>query len=375
MKLAFLAPIVPLNEVHINRPYFELPKAMSLVESEGFLLAGKISIPCDMGIKIYETGIESNKQRDIFRAFHITSRVLWEEHPDLVVFFHMNVLLSVFILLHKFRTFFSKRRFQSQTIWVLKLDWDGSNFEDLGKTGMKIRNLFLSFNSLFLDFLVAENSCSYKATVKMPFIHKERVKLIPNACSTDFPKIKYDLKEREKMILSVSRMVPEKGIDILIKSYIRISKRFPEWCLTIVGPIENREYYDLLKNMINEHSISSQVKIVGPIYGDELRNLYRKASIFCLASYSESFGMVRIEAIESGIPLITTTAGCGNDFKKFGSLIVPPSDIEALSNALTTLMKSEKLRLEISEAQQNSFPDYAVVAKLYKELATNALAP
>ena len=345
MKLLFLAPIVPLKEIHLNRPYFELPKAMYFVNSEGVLLAGKINVPPPKGLRTYETGVGSNRQFDIFKAYTKTIQVILKEKPQIVVFFHMNLLLSFFIIHNRVKRVFSKKRSGCKPTWVLKLDWDGTKFEGISTLGMKLRNLFLSYNSLFLDYIIAENSCSFNATLGLPFVKKDKVRLIPNAASVDYIECNYDPRLRDKTILTVARISPEKGIDILIKSFLRISQDFPEWSLEIIGPIDDENYYKLLDKLIEKNSMSKTIKILGPMYGKQLRGYYEKASIFCLASYIESFSLVRVEAIRSGIPLITTTAGCGIDFTRLGSTIVPPGDTIALSNGLTTLMESEPLRL------------------------------
>ena len=372
MKLLFLAPISSLSQIHINRPFFELPRAVTASGGEGILIAGKVNVLYPEGLKIYETGVGTDRQIDIINAFGKVVRVLEAERPDIVIFFHMNLLMSAFILLYDFKKFLKgDRKNNKRTIWALKLDWDGSKFQEIGSSFMKLRNLFLSFNSLFLDYVITENSCAMHASEVLPFVNDRKLRIIPNTFSSNFPLTDYRNGRRENTILCVARISPEKGIEILIKSFLRVLALFPSWSLKIVGPIDDGNYLNFCKSLIPNGPPESRIHFTGPVYETELREIYSTASIFCLPSHHESFAIVRCEAIASGLPLITTSAGCGNDFEKYGSIVVPVGDIDSLTNALLSLMNDETLRIEICTKQQSKYPDYSKVVQYYQDLVIN----
>lgn len=368
-----MAPYVPLRDMHLNRPYFQLLRAMNKRQWTGILLAGKIETKSPDNIITLETGIYSNKHLDIFKAFPITARYLSEQQPDVVLFFHMNLVLPLFVSLYKFKnnTKILKRKMNNKPIWILKLDWDGTKFDDLSKLKMKLRNIFLLINSYFVDYIIAENSCSLLATSQIINKHVEKIKLIPNSYSLDFPLLKYENGLRENYILCVARIEVEKGINVLVQSFAHVSEHFPEWTLKIVGPIENSNYFDEITSQIKKFHIEDRVFFTGPLYKNDLLDVYSRASIFCLASHQESFAVARAEAIVSGVPVVTTTAGCGMDFAEYGCIVVPIGNVASMSNALNELMISEEKRVNISRLQQSRFPNYDKIAEQFETLFYN----
>ncbi len=368
MKFLFIAPNVPLSEIHLSRPYFELPRLFARKGWSSVLVAGKINAPTPKEIKTYETGVGTNRHIDIFRVFTRVLKILGLEQPDMVVFFHMNLLLTPFIVLYKIADICKGFGTNHKTIWLLKLDWDGTRFSDSGKLKMILRDFFLSINSLFLDFLVAENTCGQRATLSLPFVGMNKVVLIPNSYSLDLPILEYSSCERENLVICVGRISPEKGIEILIRSFAKVHNEFPNWNLKLVGPIEDTNYFEKMKTLVSMSGTSTRISFIGPLYRDELRDIYSRAAIFCLPSLVESYGIVRAEAIASGIPLITTSAGCGLDFEKYGSIVVPSGNIEELTLALTRLMRDKETRIRISKLQQSTFPGYIDLFGKYEEL-------
>ena len=367
-KFVFLATTVSLSEIHINRPYFELTKAMSKRGYCGILVCGSTSVVPGEDTKIYQTGISSDRHIDTVKVFRKTLQILLAERPNIAVIFHMNLLISALITMYRIVNFLSPRKGSNNTTWVLKLDWDGSGFQGTSSIGMKLRNLFLCYNSIFVDYIVAENSCSAESTRILPFVDRNKIKVIPNSYSSAYPLVKYSETKRENIVLCVARVSPEKGIDILVECFKDLSERFSNWSLVVAGPIENKAYFHSLSKRIEQTPNPSAIKFTGFVSQSSLSDLYRKASVFCLPSIKESFGLTRVEAIANGLPVITTSAGCGEDFEKYGSVVVPSGDISLLKDALSTLMSDLVARIAVSEKQQLTYPNYDLIADMFASL-------
>jgi glycosyltransferase involved in cell wall biosynthesis len=174
--------------------------------------------------------------------------------------------------------------------------------------------------------------------------------------------------DRKKIILSVGRISLQKGFDILIKSFQKVHLIHNDWQLRIVGPIVDQEYYDYLKNIVNNYNLEKSVIFVGEKMGDDLENEYNNASIFCLLSRYESFGTVRSEAIAHGLPMITSEAGCGIVYEKYGSIIVPIENTLKPAEAMKKLIENPKLREEIAKKQMNAIITFDEVAKRIDDL-------
>jgi len=116
-----------------------------------------------------------------------------------------------------------------------------------------------------------------------------------------------ELKERP-VVLFMSRLSPEKGLDILVPAWAEIvkSRLHKDALLVIAGP-DDRGYQKRVEAMIDRCNLASDVCMTGMVRGSKKLALLRRADIFVLPSYSENFGIVVAEALACGAPVITTT--------------------------------------------------------------------
>ena len=351
-KFIFCSPVTPIYEIHKYRPYFEFPKAASRFGFEPYLIIGKSHFKNNSLVRVIETGIDSNRHIDVPKILPFLLKCVMKERPQIFVFFHMNIVLPIIVSVTKFFGWGRRTKF------VLKMDWDGGSFKQLGKF-MVLRNVLLAIESFFVDIIIIENTCGHKSLSSIPFINKDKIVILPNGYSEDFiQRANYADFERQHIILTVSRVSPEKGLDILISAFSVLSFEFPEWKLKIVGPVEDTAYHMNCISLIEKFDLQSRILFTGALYGEPLKWEYYHASIFCLPSIEESYGIVRLEAIAAGLPLVTSEAGCGQDFERFGTLVFRNGNTTELTKCLRILMTSEKIRIEISERQQKSLVSY-----------------
>lgn len=154
-----------------------------------------------------------------------------------------------------------------------------------------------------------------------------------------------DLKNRQ-VVLFMSRLSPEKGLDLLIPVWADLIKSgaFEDVLLIIAGP-DDRGYRKVVQGMIDRYDMGSRILMTGMVRGQGKLALLRRADVFILPSYSENFGIVVAEALACGTPVITTT---GTPWKELEDVDagrwVPPRKPE-LYQALRELMdKSEPQR-------------------------------
>ena len=363
-KFVFCSPVTPIYEMHSHRPYFEFPKAASHFGFGPYLIIGKNHFKYNGPVNVIETGDDSNRHLNVVRTFPFLLKFITREKPSVFVFFHMNLVLPFIVSATKIFGLGKKVKF------LLKMDWDGSAFSQLGKF-MPLRNLFLAFESFFVDRIIIENKCGYDSLSSIPLINKKKIILLPNGYPEDFiQQAGYSNFKRHPIILTVSRISPEKGLDILIIAFAALSFEFPKWKLHIVGPIEDVVYYNKCVSLVEYFNIQSRIVFTGPLYSDSLKSEYYHSSIFCLPSFEESFAIVRLEAIAAGLPLVTSEAGCGREYRHFGSMIFKIGDIAELKEHLKKLMANERLREEISAKQQGSIISYdIIIEKLLRSLA------
>ena len=130
--------------------------------------------------------------------------------------------------------------------------------------------------------------------------------VIPNGIETDSYPCKTSVDIVKKQVLYLSRVHMQKGVELLIDAWKRIHSDFADWQLHIVGNGE-AEYIHGLENKVKSLGLKDSIKILPPMFGEAKINVYQESALFCLPSYSESFGMAIAEAMSCGTPVITTT--------------------------------------------------------------------
>ncbi len=152
-----------------------------------------------------------------------------------------------------------------------------------------------------------------------------------------------------KVVITAGRLSKEKGYDMLIDIWQKVSDKAPEWQLNIFGDGDEREN---LQSKIDDYGLKS-VKIFD--FSKDIENEMKKSSIFVLSSRFEGFGMVLVEAQAKGLPIVSF------DIKNGPSLIVDdgvngfliePFNLDEFAQKLSLLMSDENLRQNFSNASQ-----------------------
>jgi len=149
-------------------------------------------------------------------------------------------------------------------------------------------------------------------------------------------------------ILFVSRLEKRKGITYLLKAYKRVKEEIPQSRLIVVGPGNISRY----KNWVNEMDLKDVV-FTGYMSADDLLRYYHTADIFCApATGQESFGIVLLEAMAAGKPIIASNIPGFASVLAHGveGLLVPPRDEEELANTLLLLLRDHDLRQQMGSA-------------------------
>jgi len=176
-------------------------------------------------------------------------------------------------------------------------------------------------------------------------------RIIPNG--VDVERFKPDgnvirgLKSRNtKVILFVGRFEPRKGVKYLIKAMRRVLKEIPDARLVLVGGGPLRKFYTQLV----EEEIKDKVHFAGIVPREKLPAYYRSADVFVSpAIEGESFGIVLLEAMASGLPVIASRIpGYTHVFKEGDEgFFFKPKDHKDLAEKLIVLLKNDELRREM----------------------------
>lgn len=159
-------------------------------------------------------------------------------------------------------------------------------------------------------------------------------------------------------ILFVGRMDPRKGVKFLLQAFPMIHKQHPDCRLIIVGDGWLKEYY----KMYIPDGLEKKVFFEGYVAREDLPRYYAAADVFCApATGGESFGIVLIEAMASGKPIVASNILGYREVVTDGQdgILVPPNDPAAISEAVLTLIKDHRLREAMGQQGLLKAPQYS----------------
>ena len=168
-------------------------------------------------------------------------------------------------------------------------------------------------------------------------------------------------RKRRHRILSVGRLVPRKGVDLVIQALPHLrAAGFDDVELLIVGvggdscvlhaDPEVRRLLDLAAEL----GVSDHVTLQGQVSRGEMPGIFRSADAVVCAPWYEPFGIVPLEAMACGVPVVAAAVGGLRDtvLDHTTGLHVPPRDPEAIATALAMLLGNPPLRAELGQSGQ-----------------------
>jgi len=212
--------------------------------------------------------------------------------------------------------------------------------------------------------------------------YKDKAVIIPLGLNTkrleikdknieEFEKIKNKINNK-KIVLAVGRLVEYKGFEYLVEA----SRFLKDDIIVLIaggGPL-----YDRLQNKINDLSLSNKVLLLGRI--NDVSIFMKSSDLFCLPSISrnEAFGLVLVEALYFGKPLVTTNVeGSGMNYVNIHNetgLVVSPKDPKALAKTINMILSDKNLYSQFSKNAKERFKEFEInsiadrLINLYQEV-------
>ena len=245
------------------------------------------------------------------------------------------------------RALFSKWLSNNKKDNILTIGWEHNHHHG----NMKLANKLIS-SCKKLDYLVVVSN-NLKEFYE-PKFDKTKVVYIPNVVDNIPNKLS---KLNETKMSCVGRLAPGKGQQELLEIMNKLKNTYPNWTLDIIGDGDEREK---LENYIKENNLTNVIMhgFQNKEYIDKVLN---KSSIYLMASHSESFGIVLIEAMSHGVPCIAYTSAEGaNEIIENGKngYLIENRDENKFIEKLEKLMNNEKLRKELGKNARESIYKY-----------------
>lgn len=215
---------------------------------------------------------------------------------------------------------------------VEHIAWEHCHFdEDLGRRARRFARRLAARYCKHVVVLTERDRLRWEEALHP----RSQVVAIPNPLPFPFPE--EPAPRTGKTVLAMGRLVHAKGFDVLIRAWKLVAAEAPDWKLVIHGEGEERQ---ALTALVAELGLRESVSLPGICL--DATEAYRNASIFCLSSRYEGFGLVLIEAMAFGLPIASTDCETGpKELLKDGenALLVSTGNAESLAEGLLQLIR------------------------------------
>lgn len=163
---------------------------------------------------------------------------------------------------------------------------------------------------------------------------------------------------KEKKVIAVGRLEYQKNFQSLVNAWSHVAKKNPDWKLEIWGEGSKRVE---LENLIAKLNLKKHVFLKGYTY--DIQSQMSKASIFALSSIFEGFGLVIVEAMSCGLPVVSYACPCGpKDIitEREDGFLIEVNDEILLAKKINLLIENEALRKQMSDAAKIKAEQYNI---------------
>jgi glycosyltransferase involved in cell wall biosynthesis len=222
----------------------------------------------------------------------------------------------------------------------------------------------------FVDKIVVNSRYMFNKIVNYYKIDPDKIVIIPNGVTLErFCRNKSQKLAGFPSILYVGALREAKEVDILIRALVGLKSEYPEAKLHIVGA---GSFSSCLKALSVQEGVERYVVFRGEADYFSIPKFYEGADICVFPSRHEAFGIVILEAMASGKPVVASNGGGFPEIISDGEngILVKPGDPEAFAEAILTLLRNDKLRNRLSRNALKTAANYSWenIAKKYVSL-------
>jgi len=234
------------------------------------------------------------------------------------------------------------------------------------------------YSCKYADKIIAISEQTKQDLIEFLKIDSSKIEIVYQGCHNIF-KVKTTKEKQQEIIkkynlpqnfiLNVGTIEKRKNVLSVIKALNKYKIDIP---LVIVG--RKTEYYNEIQKYVTENKLSNQIISLQNISLTELPILYQASELFIYPSIFEGFGIPIIEALNSGVPVITSKNGCFSEAGGENSIYVEPTNIEEIANSINFILNNTSQKLEIIEKGINfvkKFDDIEIaknIMEVYKKI-------
>lgn len=213
----------------------------------------------------------------------------------------------------------------------------------------------IAYGLRLADAVVAPSEFTRQKMIEVNRVAPERMTVIAHGLSAEWVNT-FSRSARPRgaghTLLSVTRLVRadvQKGVDVVLRAMPEILRRCPEARYVIVGDGNDR---GALEQLAVKLGITGRVEFRGELSDEGLCRAYQEADVFVLPSQQEGFGLVFLEAMFGGLPVVAARSGSAPNVVEDGvtGILVPPEDEKQIVSAVSGLLLMPEERRKMGEA-------------------------
>ena len=214
----------------------------------------------------------------------------------------------------------------------------------------------LKFLAKRSDLIITISESERDRLIKHKFQSKENIEVVYHGVNklfkpkSEFTELsltevinKYELPEN--YLLYVGRLNERKNIKNLLIAFSKIKNK--EWMLIIIGKVDNK--FKNVDALIYELGIKKRVRFLGYIDDTDMYKIYSMAKIFCFPSFAEGFGLPVVEAMASGVPVLTSNVTSLPEVGGDAAIYVDPENYNEIADKIDLLINDISLRDKMKE--------------------------
>ncbi len=216
------------------------------------------------------------------------------------------------------------------------------------------------------DRVITVSERSRRRIARLYGVPRERVVVVPPPFDAARWQLTLDgvtacTRDGRPTVLSVAHMYPRKNLASLVRATVILRRRIPDVRVVIVGDGPERRR---LTRLVDSLGLRESIRLPGQIRFQALVESYASCDVFCLPSLQEGFGLVFLEAMVAGVPIVACCDTAAEELVQDGvnGLLVSQHDDLALAEALTSLLENAQLRRSMGAEGRTRVSRYEPIA-------------
>ena len=289
-------------------------------------------------LKIKKIGSAKDAVKNLFlliKNVFLLLQIFHKEKPDVANIHYIGYLSSIFYIVNK----------------VVRVPYiasiHGTDIEKTEQNVSKIKKMLIKKILSGSNCIFSNSGALLKTAQKLTGNHLvQKSIVIGNGINLSNYKNVFRPSVRDT-IIGIGRFVHKKGFDVLIQAFYQIQNENEQARLILAGSGPELEK---CKNLSKSLGIDEKVTFLGFVNNENIQDLFEKAAVFVLPSRMEAFGVVLLEAMASGVPIVATATGGipGIITDGINGTLVPPGNPDSLAQAILLLLENKDVRIRYS---------------------------